>query len=337
MALGSWPGQSINMTSLYVNGTVLRSTPGDPQSVTISTSQDLGSALGGFCPGLRVDGELPADQTEDDRLSVVFEAEPEEQPRIILGNPTLSVRVSSDKPTAFLAARLCLVSPDGHSVLVSWGVVNLTHDETHEKVTELEPGRSVSVRFGLNAVGMKLPAGHWLRLCLSNTLWPMVWPGPEPSSLTIQTESLRLDLPVLEQHRDVSEIEMDRFPDPDWSQFEKVEPSSTRLDRSTRADGTVEIVSSDYYGATRNDTGLVAGSGVDQYFAIHPDDPLSARAGADWVQTLERGDWTVRTDTGTLMWSDATHFHMEAYLRAYENDDIVYERTFADRVERHGN
>ena len=43
-------------------------------------------------------------------------------------------------PVAYLSARLCEVLPDGTSILVSRGILNLTHRESHSDPEPLVPG-----------------------------------------------------------------------------------------------------------------------------------------------------------------------------------------------------
>ena len=49
---------------------------------------------------------------------------------------------------------------------------------------------------------------------------------------------------------------------------------------------------------------------------------------------VERGDIRTRTETFAEMWADATHFHVEGRLEAYENDRLILERKVADRIPR---
>jgi predicted acyl esterase len=52
-----------------------------------------------------------------------------------------------------VAVRLCDVAPDGASVLVSWGLLNLTHRDSHENPELLEPGHRYSVTVPLRMAG----------------------------------------------------------------------------------------------------------------------------------------------------------------------------------------
>ncbi len=101
----------------------------------------------------------------------------------VLGNPELSLRVSVDRPCAVVSARLEDVAPTGESLLVSWGLLNLTHRDSHAEPTPLEPGREYDVALQLRACGHRFASGHRIRLALSPTYWPHAWPSPEPVTL----------------------------------------------------------------------------------------------------------------------------------------------------------
>ena len=81
-----------------------------------------------------------ADMATDDHRSLCFDLGPLEQPLEILGEPVLELDVSADRPVALVAARLEHVHPDGFSALVCRGGLNLTHRDSHEQPTPLEPG-----------------------------------------------------------------------------------------------------------------------------------------------------------------------------------------------------
>ena len=75
------------------------------------------------------------DQQEDDLRSLIFETAPLDEPIEILGAPIVTLDVASDRPIANLVVRLCDVHPTGESLRVSYGVLNLTHRESHEQPT----------------------------------------------------------------------------------------------------------------------------------------------------------------------------------------------------------
>ena len=96
----------------------------------------------------------------------------------ILGAPVVTLDVAADRPVANLAVRLCDVHPDAASLRVSYGILNLTHRDGHERRRRWCRDSAISVRIQLNDAGAVFPAGHRIRVALSTTYWPMIWPSP---------------------------------------------------------------------------------------------------------------------------------------------------------------
>ena len=104
----------------------------------------------------------PADRPwMDDRLSLSFASEPLEEPFEILGFPKARLVVSADRPAALVSA-LRRVAPDGTSTLVTRGVMNLAHRDSHLEPSPLDPA-FVKVAVRLNAAAHPVPAGHRLQ------------------------------------------------------------------------------------------------------------------------------------------------------------------------------
>jgi hypothetical protein len=99
---------------------------------------------------------------------------------------------------AFLSARLCDVFPDGTSALVSRGVLNLTHRESHTAPKPLEPGVPTPIELELELTSWIFEPGHRVRLALAGSDWPNTWPPPQAGSLQVARRSVELELPVLE-------------------------------------------------------------------------------------------------------------------------------------------
>ena len=91
----------------------------------------------------------------------------------------------------------------------------------------------------------------------------------------------------------------------------------------------------DDFGAYRDDThGLIAGGVARETYRIHPDDPLSARAGCHWTQTLERESWRIRTEARAEMTADGEHFHLEGSVEAFEDEESIHEKTWRLSIRR---
>ena len=171
-----------------------------PAPLSIGSAQANGLTAGSWCP---YGGPTePGDQRPDDALSLCFDSGPLAEPLAILGFPRLRVRVSADRPRAVLAVRLCDVAPTGESLLVTRGVLNLTHRHGHDRADPLVPGEWVDVALTLDCAGHRFAAGHRIRVSVSPTYWPWVWPAPEPVTLTVAAAASALELPALDAHAD---------------------------------------------------------------------------------------------------------------------------------------
>ncbi|MEX2407651.1 MAG: CocE/NonD family hydrolase, partial [Rhodovibrionaceae bacterium] len=137
----SWPSPRIAPRRYYLTWGYLAEEPGEIDETSFSSPQTLGVRGGEWC-GFGADGEAPRDQRADDGGSLVFDGDALKQPLELFGAPVLRLRVKSDKPVAFLVARLGDVSPDGASTRISYGILNLCHRDSHEHPEALTPGRT---------------------------------------------------------------------------------------------------------------------------------------------------------------------------------------------------
>src|SRR5262249_61022262 len=94
----------------------------------------------------------------------------------ILGAPIMTLDCASDRPIANLVVRLCDVHPSGESLRVSYGILNLTHRESHQQPALLAAGERYRVRIKLNDAGSGFPLGPKGRLSVSTTYLPVISP-----------------------------------------------------------------------------------------------------------------------------------------------------------------
>jgi predicted acyl esterase len=134
---------------------------------------------------------MPGDQRRDDALSAVFDSAPMPQTDIV-GAPRLRLRLSADRPCAQIAVRLNHLHPDGAATRITWGVLNLTHRASHAAPEPLVPGEDIEVEVALDHIAYRLPEGHRLRVAVSSSYWPMLWPVPEAATLTLTGGTLAL-------------------------------------------------------------------------------------------------------------------------------------------------
>ena len=325
---------SLDPQTLHSGAGSLSSAPGTGECV-VATPHHVGVAAAFFCPGMRIDNELAADQAPDDAASVCFDTEPLEVPLELLGRPAVEIAFSADRPVAQLCFRLCDVAPGGASQRITYRVFNLTHHAGPEAPAALETGRSCRARIELNECAHRLRVGHRLRLAVSTSYWPVVWPAPVAAAVTLDLAQCRLVLP---ERRAVDEIDPaapGRPADFPVHGAEMLREPENRTERRIAADGVHVLETFDDFGASRDsEHGLESGSQVEQRYSIHPGNPLSARHEARWRYEFRRGDWSVQIDSESVMTSDADSFHLAREVTAREGDTVVVSRRWEEEIPR---
>jgi uncharacterized protein len=336
VAESAWPAPGIKQHRLFLGDPGLAERAGPERPLLLSSPESTGSHAGIWCPHGFAPDE-PGDQREEDAKSLVFDTEPLAARIEILGAPVVELEVSADRPEAKLAVRLCDVHPDGASTRVSYGILNLTHRESHEQPSPLEPDRRYKVRIQLNDIGYAFPPGHRVRLAVSNTYWPITWPTRERAAITLFSGASSILLPV-------------RAPKPADEALAPLPPvQSAQPERRTTLRGgrTERLIERDIAtgetvhrlvddgGDVRIDAnGLEVCSVKVSEYRIRDEDPLSAVAEARWTQTVGRGAWRTRTETWTRMTATPDAFLIHATLDAYEGDARVWSQNWDCAVPR---
>lgn len=332
VAEAEWPGSRASRQVMALGaGGVLGGAGGD-MAVAVRTPQHLGLHAGEFFP-MGLNAEMPGDQASDDAMSVCFATAPLGSDLSLLGAAKLRVKVTCDKPFALLAARLCDVAPDGSSVLICHGMLNLRHRDSMEHPSAVPVGEAFEIELTLDQMAYRLSAGHRLRIALSTTYWPFLWPSAEAATLTLLGGSL--DVPV---HAGVAGDEwvppMAEGARP-WAHRVLREPHAARRLEQDLITGQIALVVEDDTGLVENlSHGLITGERMFERWSITPDDPLSAEAFLEFNQSLARGNWAVRTTGWARMTSTTDALIMTAHLEAWEGDMQVFARDWNEKVAR---
>ena len=294
-----------------------------------------GKDAGAWCP-YGVAGDFPIDQRQEDGLSLTFDTEPLNDPLEILGNPSLQVSVTSDKPQAMLVARMCDVWPDGRSTLISRGVLNLSHRESHEYPTSLVPGQTYRLSIDLNATGYVLAAGHRLRLALSSAYWPWAWPSPEVASVWIESgDSATLTLPStgLDAGREGVAFAAAETASPPVVET-LIEPRRTSEISFDPTSQTQVVVLADHKAERHVDLDLRVETTSQTTWSIVEGDPLSASNTVENSWAAARGDWNVRILTRSTLTADRSNFHLTTQVEAFEGNIRVRAKSRSARIPR---
>jgi putative CocE/NonD family hydrolase len=338
-----WPSPRVkNRRYVFNDGGRLAERAGKTTKVQWQSPQSLGLDCGELMPWFQhgPSPEMPGDQRADDGKSLCFDSAPLEKTVEILGTPAANLEIAVDQPTAFVCVRLCDVAPDGASTRVSYGILNLTHINGAEKPQRLVSGKRYRVRVPLIDCAYSFLKGHRIRVAVSTTYWPLIWPSPQPVTLTLVTGKSALDLPVRPPRRE------DKTP-PKFKPVEAAEPfRKTALSQGYRnrvvhtdmGTGETVVEVSDDSGRNRyDDIDLVAQARSTERYSVRDDDPLAATAEVTWTWLFERKDWSIRTESRTRMTCTQRDFIVTATLEAYEGDTQVFAREFEETIRRNGN
>lgn len=320
----AWPPPTEPLT-LFPAGESLSADPAPPATVRYHAGQVVGLTKPEWldCP--------PIEQSVDDARSLLFRSAVLYEDVEIFGAPVLRVRIASDQPVAKLAVRLVELTAAGESWLVTWGLLNLTHRNTHAQPQPLAPGQAYDLDMPLRLIAHRFRAGSRIGLALSESLWPMVWPSPRTATLSITLGvATRLVLPVR-----AVEAEWEAFPIP-----ERNTPPAADAPRPTTMTAPIspgvyriELSTSPTPGIVQA-TGAALGRGRWEVSELREDDPNSGvwthRALSSW----NRGDWDCTVEATCELTSTEDEFQISEGLTASLAGDVIFQRSASARIKR---
>lgn len=332
----TWPSDRITHQQWHLNTGRLEDAPEEPATLTISSPQTTGSTGGEWC-AFGADGEMPTDQRQDDGRSLVFDSAILDADLEILGAPRVTLELAIDQPVGMIAVRLNDTSPDGASTRISYGLLNLTHRDSHADPEPLVPGQTYRIEVQLNDIAHRFPAGHQIRIAVSTSYWPIAWPSPQPVNLSLLTGNSTLTLPVRPTRAGDEELRI--FEPPERATGD--ESVKLRPLRHIRELGR-NLTTNELVHTLRNDGGEIGGASLARIDAIDLDigrrmerryrigesDPLTARAEIVQDFMLRRGDWQIRVQVRNRLQSTKDNFLFNADLEAFEGDTLFFSRNW---------
>jgi putative CocE/NonD family hydrolase len=336
VAFPQWPHASLTPRRWHLGDAGLTGDAQSEASRIIDSPLEAGLTFGEWCP-YSGNGELPADQRADDGRSVVFETAPLEAPLEIVGGPLIDLKISVDDETALLSARLQDVHPDGASLNVSYGLLNIAQRDGSDKPRRFPAGSTETVRLKLNDIAHRFPAGHRIRIALSTSFWPLAWPAPRRRPVTLMTAGSRLTLPVLADARALPPAR-NFAPAVAEDADAVIVLNSGGRNRQSREDPSARSVEVEVERAKSRyrvrATGTEVAHQTRETFFIGADEPNSARIEnrSDW--SLSRPGWEVRTKAVVILASTEHAFELSASMEAYESATLVASRHFTFSIPR---
>lgn len=331
-----WPSPRIALRTWYLTSHGLAEAPGSETALDHRSPLTTGVGGGewhafGFGP------EFPDDQREDDGRSLCFDTAPLRERLEILGAPVVTLDAAVDRPSAFVAVRLNDVAPDGSSLMVGYGLLNLAHRDGHEHPTAIEPGRRLRLRVQVSDCAHAFLPGHRIRLALSTNYWPLVLPSPEPVTLRVFAGDAALALPVRPPFQDddrLAPFPPAMSPSPLPRTVWRTMARTKRLSRDMGTGRTEIEVTKDLGHYRLDEIDLEISGKAEERFSIKGDDPLSARAEVDYGIVMARGQWRIETRLGTQLTATAKTFVVTALLEVFEGSIRIFTRTWSEEIAR---
>jgi len=285
-------------------------------------------------------GEPTGDMRPDDAGSLVFDSPVIEESFEIVGFPQVRLRVSADAPLAHWVARLEDVQPDGAVSLVTGALLNGSQRNSRLKPEYLVPGEVYDLEFEMHFTTWTFKPGHRIRLAVSNSLFPMIWPTPYSmtTKLFLGVESTRLELPVIppverkvpafltpeppEKRPDARRVVGTRTPWPKGYYKWKRDLWSTKTSVEWRGHGDFEVEGRHYRTYQRN------------YYETNEERPAESRFSGEASRHIKFEDRTLELRTTLEVYSDEKNFYVTIVRYAYENNTLVRRREWKETIPR---
>jgi hypothetical protein len=189
-------------------------------------------------------------------------------------------------------------------------------------------------------VAHAFPAGHRISVSVSTAYWPVAWPSPEPTTLTIIAGASQLLLPVRPPR--AADGKLRPFgppeaaaPTPHRDLQPGREPNRIVTRDCLKRTTTVQLPR-DWGIVHLTDIDLICHETGDVFYEITDDDPASARCWTRFEMERRRGGWRIRTETRTELSCTPGTFELTATLDAYVAEIRVFTRNWRLTVPRDG-
>ena len=335
----SWPSPNIRTDHSQLGAGHLAH-PGEEvpeRGLSIESPLSVGLFGGKWC-SYNAPPDLPFDQREEDGGSLVFDSAPLAERLEVLGRPVVHLELRSSQPVAMVAVRLSDVAPNGEATRVTYGLLNLTHRNGHGEPKALDTTERFHVAVPLNGVAQAFPAGHRIRISVSTSYWPLAWPPPRPSQLTVFTAASTLEMPVRTPRPD-EDAQLAPLGEPEGAdpiRVSTIRPGEHRwnvIRDLAEHVSALEVLRDE--GTLRFDNiDLAVSQRAWERYASTANVFDSAMGETEWTMSFSRGDWAVEVVTRTRITCTEDAFDVHARLDAFEGDDRVHSANWQRRVPR---
>ena len=287
----------------------------EPLAAAVPSALEVGQAAGDTGYFGRFGG-LPLEQSPDDARSLCFETPPLTQDMVLYGAAAITIDVSTSHRLGQVALRLNDVAVDGAAARVAFCIRNLALDDRLDAPEPQTDAQSVSCHIPFHTTAYRFRKGHRIRLSISASYWPIVWPSPKDAHIKLTGGTLVL--PVLQDGPSAMPDPMPQALDlPATKNHQTI--SNPSLERFHKADDDGMLISGwsqPFTEALCTQTGTAFGYETDAIHTIFPDDPTSAKTQFEHRARYSRPDDVADIKSKLTATCDANFIHIEGQLTA---------------------
>lgn len=311
--------------SFHLDGTLNTEKSNSSKEISFSGTPEYGLYRGKWCP-FGESGDFASNQLTEDSKSFTIDSQELKEDIELIGFPTVTMELKSDLPLANLSVRLLDLT--NTSKLVSWGQLNLNkYIGTMEKPELLKVGEKYRIEIKLDCIGYKFLKGHKIRIALSTTDWPSMWPLDETPTLSFEEKDFCLALPIL-----------GNFSTVEFPKSESVKPIDREIVREeSRSRNIIHDIVNNIWTiddfsdeGERKIEGLIMGSKNWNEWKIGGIPSTNSK----WELTLKKPNWEILIKTDSLMTVDQGNYILKNHLIAYENNQQVFEKDWSTTIKR---
>jgi putative CocE/NonD family hydrolase len=334
-----WPIERVRHQDWYLHADHgLSAEPAEAATHTLKYKPSVGLEGGG--PTMWW-GSITPDQQPMDDHSLVYDSELLDSSLEILGRPVATLQVSADAPRANWVVRVSDVAPDGQVTQVAGAAFNGTHRNSAREPEDIVPGELFPLDIDLHFTSWVFPKGHRIRVAVSNSQWPMLWPTAMSMESTLETggeTGTRIRMPVVPSGDERNPNFKVPRPDP-------VLPGYETLDAGNST-GYAAITSIQQDPETGEALGIAANTGAMRYpwgierfeeeieHRTSDTDPAKTSVVGRYKLTEELEDRVLEFEQTVDFRSDAENFNLSFHRWVLVNGEVFVEKTWDEVIPR---
>ena len=334
-----WPIERVQKQEWFAHGdNGLSTQPADEATHNMRYKPSVGLEGGG--PTMWWGSITPDQQAMDDH-SLVYDSEALTESTEILGRPVARMSVSADATRANWVVRISDVAPDGQVTQVAGAAFNGTHRNSAREPEDIVPNEVFPLEFELHLTSWVFQEGHKIRIAISNSMWPMLWPTHTPFTSTLQIggdNGAHIVLPVVPPGEERTPNFEEPVPGPRWPGYETLDAGNI-TGYAAITEIKTDPVTGEAYGFATNSGATRYPWGIERFeeeieHRTSDEDPANTSVIGRYAVTEELEDRTLRFEQDVSFTSDEENFYLKFDRRVYVDGELYGENEWDEAIER---